>query len=412
MRVFGASYGSEGTSSLRILSLTALVTSGNYLVDSMLIARDRSAAYLFMNGANAALVLGCVGVLLHHGLVGGSQGWALAQFASLLLGLVVIATGKTGRHRQSYSKRPPSGAESLPEQDYVHSTDVPVLAPAGTTMPLILGSATGTEESLLNLSKRLTRRREVAKPEPLFAAPGKIAFFGVWFPPLAIPVGPRKVRTSRELPVLIVFSAYSGWISATLITSLQTPDLLAGCWEALIRLGGMPQYLVWDSNWLHADCEKFFDLLGTKVVTADEDEQGIIDEMYVYLEQEFINGEAIFSPEQFNEQLMNWLRVENRRPGRAEEEAPVVLAIIDRKAMTTLPPRPHATRWRLHVYVKNKPFVSFDSNDYAVDSAVIGRTVLIVADQSRVEVHCEGRAVAIHRRSWSKGAVITTPYPR
>ena len=131
MRVFGASYAAEGTSSLRILSLTALVTSGNYLVDSMLIARDRSVAYLFMNGANAALVLGCVSVLLHHGLVGGSQGWALAQFASLLLGLVVIATGKTGRHRHPYSKRPPSGAEPLPEQEYVHSTNVPVLATAG-----------------------------------------------------------------------------------------------------------------------------------------------------------------------------------------------------------------------------------------------------------------------------------------
>ena len=33
---------------------------------------------------------------------------------------------------------------------------------------------------------------------------------------------------------------------------------------------------------------------------------------------------------------MNWLRVENRRPRRAEEEAPVALAIVDRKAMTML----------------------------------------------------------------------------
>ena len=106
------------------------------------------------------------------------------------------------------------------------------------------------------MSKRLTRRPEVAKPEPRFAGPGEIAFFGVWFPPLAIPVGPRQVRTSRELPVLIVFSAYSGWISALLIASLQTPDLLAGCWEALIQLGGMPEHLVWDSNWLRTECEK------------------------------------------------------------------------------------------------------------------------------------------------------------
>ena len=124
-------------------------------------------------------------------------------------------------------------------------------------MPLILGSATGTEESLLSLSKRLTRHREAAKPEPRFADPGEIAFFES---------GSHRSRYLSATPgadiaratVLIVFSAYSGWISATLITSLQTPDLLAGCWEALIRLGGMPQYLVWDSNWLHAECEKFF----------------------------------------------------------------------------------------------------------------------------------------------------------
>ena len=40
--------------------------------------------------------------------------------------------------------------------------------------------------------------------------------------------------------------------------------------------------------------------------------------------------------------------------------------------------------------VQAQPFVRFDSNDYAVDPAVIGRKVLIIADLSRVEVLLRG----------------------
>jgi len=100
MSVFGATYEAQASNCLRILALTALVGSGNYLVDSMLIARDRSGAYLFMNGVNAALVLGCVGVLLKHGLTWGAIGWALAQAVSFVLALIVVVMGRTGRHRR------------------------------------------------------------------------------------------------------------------------------------------------------------------------------------------------------------------------------------------------------------------------------------------------------------------------
>jgi hypothetical protein len=51
-----------------------------------------------MNGANAALVVGCVAVALPHGLTAAAAGWALAQGLSLLLGLAVLATGRIGRH--------------------------------------------------------------------------------------------------------------------------------------------------------------------------------------------------------------------------------------------------------------------------------------------------------------------------
>ena len=99
LRVFGSSYAEQGTNALRVLSLASLFSAGNYLVDSMLIARDRGGAYLFMNAANTVFVLVCVSALLSRGITGAAIGWAISQVASLLLGLAVIARGGSGRHR-------------------------------------------------------------------------------------------------------------------------------------------------------------------------------------------------------------------------------------------------------------------------------------------------------------------------
>ena len=107
LRLFGTAY-VPATACLRVLALSALLTGGTYLVDSLLIARDRTRAYVFMNGANAALVVGCVAVALPGGLTAAAVGWALAQGLSLLLGLAVLATGRLGRHHAVPSARPAS----------------------------------------------------------------------------------------------------------------------------------------------------------------------------------------------------------------------------------------------------------------------------------------------------------------
>lgn len=103
LRIFGASYASAGAGCLRVLALSALPMGGTYLVDSLLVARDRIAAYVFMNGANAALSLGGVALLLPHGLTAAAAGWALAQGLSALLGLGVLAIGSGRRHVRTVS---------------------------------------------------------------------------------------------------------------------------------------------------------------------------------------------------------------------------------------------------------------------------------------------------------------------
>jgi O-antigen/teichoic acid export membrane protein len=99
--LFGTSYSLAATGCLRVLALGTLLTGGTYLVDSMLVASDRIVAYVFINGANAALVLTCVGVLLPHGLTAAAVGWALAQAVSLVIGVALVTFGRAGRHRRA-----------------------------------------------------------------------------------------------------------------------------------------------------------------------------------------------------------------------------------------------------------------------------------------------------------------------
>jgi O-antigen/teichoic acid export membrane protein/glycosyltransferase involved in cell wall biosynthesis len=103
LSLFGPAYAAAATGCLRILALSTLLTGGTYLIDSLLIARDRKGAYVFINGVNAFLVLGCVAVLLPHGLTAAAAGWALAQGLSFLIGLAVLAVTSDGRRRRRRS---------------------------------------------------------------------------------------------------------------------------------------------------------------------------------------------------------------------------------------------------------------------------------------------------------------------
>jgi O-antigen/teichoic acid export membrane protein len=90
LAVFGPGYAANATTCLRWLVVASLVSAVNYLVDATIIASGRAAHYVFVNAANAVLVLTGVAAALPFGLTGLGIGWTIAQFVSLALGLVVL----------------------------------------------------------------------------------------------------------------------------------------------------------------------------------------------------------------------------------------------------------------------------------------------------------------------------------
>jgi O-antigen/teichoic acid export membrane protein len=427
LRLFGAAYATAATGCLRVLALSALFTGGTYLVDSLLIARDRIAAYVFMNGANAALVLGFVGILVQRGLTAAAVGWALAQGLSLLLGLVVLATASLGRHRQAVAAAPAAKAPQSPDRDRqprsVISSSDPQVRELLATWPMmpttLIAEQIGWDQPIRVLLDRvsdlrmeyLDQAQHVSVPGYL---PGEIAQCGFWFPPLEVPVGFGQTRSALQLPVLTMISGYSRWLSAILIPTRKAEDLFSGWWELLEQLGSVPRVLTWDSEVaigrrqggkekITAECTEFCSSLGTRVTIgrpADPETRELIERSFDQMERYFLRGRTFISPADFNAQLHDWLAITNTRR-QAPDYSPAERIDADRQAMLPLPLIPPVTGWRVSMRAGPRPLVRFDSNCYSIDPALTGREIELIADLNQVRVLCEGELTAEHQRIWA-----------
>lgn len=299
---------------------------------------------------------------------------------------------------------------------------------AWPTMPAtVIAERIGWSRSIRVLSGRVAELRPVyLPPDPasrtLYVA-GEIAQCDFWFPDIEVPVGFGQTRTATLLPVLTMITGYSRWLSAVLIPTRSAADLFAGWWGHLAALGAVPRVLVWDGEgaigrWrgghseLTTDCQGFRGTLGAKVVIcrpADPEAKGLIERAHDYLERSFLPGRTFSSPADFNTALAGWLATVNRRVRRAWGCAPTERITADRAAMLSLPPVAPVTGWRAGTRLARDHYIRLDSNDYSVHPAVIGRGVEIVADLTRVRVHCEGRVVADHDRLWATHQTISDP---
>jgi O-antigen/teichoic acid export membrane protein/transposase len=434
LQAFGGAYAAQAAGPLRVLALSALLTGGNYLVDTLLIARDRSAAYVFMNGANAALVLGCVGAFLPAGLTAGAGGWALAQGLSLALGLIVLATGHTGRHHVTVS-RTAAAASATPTAWELSADDQGVepqlheLLAEWPTMPTtMIAEQIGWDRPIQVLLDQVTDLRQVyLGPGPPVTrvryAPGEVAQCGFWFPPTEVPSGFGQVRSARRLPVLTMITGYSRWLTAVLIPTRRPADLSAGWWQLFGELGAVPRVLVWDEEDaigrrqdgtadLTPECERFLATLGARILItepADPEAKGLIERAHAYLERSFLAGRSFTSPTDFNAQLAQWVMDANTRSRPLPNRSPAERIDADRAAMLPLPKTAPATGWRITTRLSQANYIRFDSNAYSVQPAASGRLVEIAADLERVRVLCEGRVVADHSRVWARLQTIRDP---
>jgi hypothetical protein len=262
-------------------------------------------------------------------------------------------------------------------------------------------------------------RPEYAPKDPadrLSYRAGDQAQCDLWFPPAKVPLGGGQVGSP---PVLVVVASFSRFITAQMLPSRTTPDLLAGIWLLLQqRLSAVPRRLVWDNEAgigrgrLAEGVAGFTGTLATKIVQLkpfDPESKGIVERANGYLETSFLPGRQFGSPADFNRQLVEWLAIANGRPVRALGGRPAELVEVDRTAMLPLPPVAPTLGHRSRVRLSRDYYVRVAGNDYSVDPTMIGRMVEIHAGLDEVVVNAEGRQWARHQRAWANRSTITDP---
>lgn len=288
----------------------------------------------------------------------------------------------------------------------------------------VIAERIGWERSMTVLKDRVRALRPQYKPaDPASRttyAPGEVAQCDLWFPPAPVPVGGA---TRTNLPVLVMVSGYSRWLTARMLPSRAAGDLFAGMWSLLALLGAVPKTLVWDNEsavggWRQGrpaptrDATAFAGSLGVRILQCrpgDPEAKGLVERANGYLETSFLPGRVFASPDDFNDQLTGWLVRANQRQHRRIECRPVDRLPADLAAMVELPPVPPSVGWRTSVRLARDHYVRVASNDYSVHPSAIGRVVEVVAGLEEVTVTCAGRVVARHERCWDVHQSLTDP---
>nr|WP_198417714.1 DDE-type integrase/transposase/recombinase [Cryobacterium sp. TMT1-66-1] len=229
----------------------------------------------------------------------------------------------------------------------------------------------------------------------------------LWFPPADIPWGGGRTGSP---PVLVIVASYSRFITAVMLSSRTTEDLLAGMWLLLSeQLQAVPRRLIWDNeagigrrNKLADGVAAFCGALATKIVQLkpyDPESKGIVERADQFLETSFLPGRT---------QLRQWLPTANTRTVRALQARPLDRVAEDRAAMLAVPPPP-PVGFRAQIRLPRDYYVHVFGNDYSVDPAAIGRMVDVHADLTRVTVRLGGQIVATHLHAMGSAATITDP---
>lgn len=267
-----------------------------------------------------------------------------------------------------------------------------------------------------NVKRLRPEHRKIDPADRLVWEPGDAAQCDLWFPPRKIPL---EGGTSRLLPVLVITAAYSRFMTARMIPTRKTEDLLLGSWELIRQLGRVPRRLIWDNEpgigrgqRAAEGVAAFMGTLAARLVLLppkDPETKGIVERRNGWFETSFMPGRSFASPADFNGQFTGWLVKANARVVRTVGAAPVDRLEADKAAMLALPPAVLHLGWRNRVRLGRDYYVRLDTNDYSVDPAAIGRLVDVSADLERVKVRADGRLVADHARMWARGQTVTDP---
>lgn len=248
--------------------------------------------------------------------------------------------------------------------------------------------------------------------------PGEICQFDLWEPRAEVPVGHGQTRRAW---VVVACLGYSRAGAGALVFSKQIPELLFGIRRCLWSLGALPETLVWDrQSGLHATGARpttgFAAFCGQLKVgwhfceRGDPEAKGCVERLQDFMERSFEPGRAFANELDYQLQLDAWFEERaNPRMHKTLRARPIDRLVEERQVMAPLPAVGPDVDRRWVLRVPPDPYLRFDTCEYSLDPALVGRRVEArVGEREIVAVALDsGELACRHSRSFARHRTIT-----
>jgi len=138
--------------------------------------------------------------------------------------------------------------------------------------------------------------------------------------------------------------------------------------------------------------------------------KGRVEGAIKYVRHSFFYGRSFSSIDSVRDAARAWCdETANQRIHATTRERPAERLILERLRLHALPEHPFDSDLVVPMIVGKEARVLLDSNAYTVPHALVGQSVLLRADDTRVRVVHDGAVVAEHARSFERRRLVEDP---
>jgi transposase len=230
-------------------------------------------------------------------------------------------------------------------------------------------------------------------------------------------------RARRPLMAFVMVLSYSRQIFLRFFPDARMENFLRGHVGAFTAWGGVPRVLLYDNLKSavlerHGDAIRFHPTLiafagryryePRPVAVARGNEKGRVERAIRYVRDSFFAARTFKDIDDLNAQAEAWCNGQAADRRCPDEPARTVRAVFAEETtrLLALPDNPAPLLERVEVSVSKTPYVRFDLNDYSIPHTHVRRMLTVLADAHEVRIVDGAEVLAVHRRSYDKGAQI------
>lgn len=233
-------------------------------------------------------------------------------------------------------------------------------------------------------------------------------------------------RARRALMGFVMVLSWSRMIYVHFFLGAHMENFLRGHVGAFNAWGGVPRVALYDNlksavlerqgqairfNPTLLDFSGFHRYEPRPVAVARGNEKGRVERAIRYIRDSFFAGRTFTSLEDLNAQATAWM-TGAAADRRCQEDTTLTVREAfaqEQKSLLALPDNPYPTDEHVAVKIGKTPYARFDLNDYSVPHEQVRRTLVVIADLQQVRILNGQEIVAIHKRSFDRGAQIENP---